>query len=135
MSPSVNKKQIGNDGARQYIGDSIFVTKVEHGTHHRDEMKRPDPGESVPDKIRVHSQIQPMTNIAIPVSQNESAEDEKEIDPKVTFITKAEAEYIVVEQWYAHDAKSQVKESNEKGSHSTHGGEAEKHALGLRFNW
>jgi hypothetical protein len=111
------------------------VTKVEHGAHHRDKLKRPDPGKPVPDEIRVHSQIQPMTDIAIPVSQNESAQDEKEIDPKVTFITEAEAEHVIVEQRHTADAKSEVKEGNEKGSDTTHGGEAEKHALGLRFSW
>jgi hypothetical protein len=118
----MDKKQIRDDGAGRYIRDSVFVPKVERCPHQSDEMDRPDPREPVPDEISVPSQVQSTTDVAISIGQNESAQDEKEIDSKVTLIAEAEAEHVIVEQRHTRDPKTQVKESNKKGGNAAHGG-------------
>ena len=80
----MDQKQIGDDG--------VFVTEIQHCTNQCDQVQRPDAREPVPDKVSIHSETEATTDIAIPIRQNESAQDEEKIDSKVAFVTEAKAE-------------------------------------------
>ena len=93
----MNQEKIGHNRARGQITDPVFVPEVKKRSDQCQEMKRPNPGNPVPDEVPIDALVQSPALVAIAIGQDKTAENEKEIDPKVASPAEAITENVIIE--------------------------------------
>src|SRR5437016_1748964 len=96
MTPAVDKEQVGDDCVSPEITRPILAPEIDNRNQHRDDVERPNAGNSLPDEVSVATQVQLAAGVAIAVGQNKAAEDKEKIDPEVTAVPKTELEDIQI---------------------------------------
>src|ERR1041385_9076492 len=130
----MGEKEVRQDRSAGEITAAELEVEIDNGKAHGHKMQRPDARAALPDKMTVTLPTKCSACFAVAISENKAAENEEEINPQITSVSKTKAGDIGVKKWNAHYAVAQVKECYEQSGHAAHGGETLEGCRG-RLPW